>query len=66
MEKDIGNGSFNIDMIILASHVGQKLDTEPDLKMSLALQQAQKVDIGRRSQGKFSYAEHFIDIEVNS
>ena len=53
-------------MIILALHAGQKLDTEADLKMSLALQQAQKVDIGRRSQGKFSYAEHFIDIEVNS
>ena len=42
MEKDTGNGSFNIDMIILASYVGQKLDTELDLKMSLALQQAQK------------------------
>ena len=40
-------------MIILASHVSQKLDTEPDLKMSLALQQAQKVDIGKRSRGKF-------------
>ena len=52
-------------MIILALHVGQKLDTEPDLKMSLALQQAQKVDIGR-SRRTFSYAEHFIDIEVSS
>ena len=53
-------------MILLALHVGQKLDTEPDLRMSLALQQAQKVDIERRPRGKFSYAEHFIDIEVNS
>ena len=53
-------------MIILALHAGQKLDTEPDLKMSIALQQAQNVDIGRRSRRKFSYAEHFIDIEVNS
>ena len=53
-------------MIILALHAGQKLDTERDLKMSSALQQAQKVDIGRRSGGKFSYAEDFIDIEVNS
>ena len=52
-------------MIILALHAGQKLDTEPNLKMSLALQQAQKVDIGR-SRGKFSYAEHFIDIKINS
>ena len=66
MEKDTGNGSFNTDMIILALHVGQKHDTEPDLKMSLALQQAQKVDIGRKSRGKFSYSEHFIHIEVNS
>ena len=53
-------------MITLALHAGQRLDTERDLKMSLALQQAQKVDIGRRSRGKFSYAKHFIDIEVNS
>ena len=52
-------------MIILALHAGQKLNTEPDLKMSLAPQQAQNVEIGR-SRGKFSYAEHFIDIEVNS
>ena len=52
-------------MIILVLYVGQKLDTEPDLKKSLALQQAQKVDIGR-SWRKFSYSEHFIDIEVNS
>ena len=52
-------------MITLALHPGQNLDTEPDLKMSLALQQAQKVDIGT-SGGKFSYAEHFLDIEVNS
>ena len=53
-------------MIILALHAGHKLDTEPDLKMFLALQQAQKVDIGRRSRGKFSHAQHFIDIQVNS
>ena len=52
-------------MIIMALDAGQKLDTEPDLKMSLALQKAQKVDIGR-SRGTFSFAEHFIDIEVNS
>ena len=50
---------------MLALHAGKKLDTEPDLKMSSALQQAHKVDIGK-SRGKFSYAEHFIDIEVNS
>ena len=53
-------------MILLALHAGQKLDTEPDLNTSLAPQQAQKVDIGRRLREKFSYAEHFIDIEVNS
>ena len=29
----------------MALHAGQKFDTEPDLKMSLALQQARKVEI---------------------
>ena len=65
MKNDTGNGQFNIDRIILALHDGQKLDTESDLKMSSALHQARNVDIGR-SQGKFSYAEHFLDIEVNN
>ena len=39
-------------MIILALHAGQKLNTEPDLKMSLAPQQAQNVETGR-SRGNF-------------